>query len=194
MPVDLLVTSDWTGVQIPASLRGGSVHQSLVAGTMTKGPPPANAEGTTAHPFRFTRAGSTPLLACAQTENAVPGSRGRARVVSSLLSPGLIPSGNARRTTGRRTLRGGAGATRAVPVRTRPGATRWRNTRVLRPLVPETCDTNGKKTMEKVVLEPVTGADLKNWGHRPGKQFPDLLARANAMRAEGYGQIGRAHV
>jgi len=33
----------------------------------------------------------------------------------------------------------------------------------------------------------VTGAQLKEWGHRPGKQFPALLQRANEMRAEGLG-------
>lgn len=32
---------------------------------------------------------------------------------------------------------------------------------------------------------PITGAHLKDWGHRPGKQFPDLLERANAMLAQG---------
>ena len=36
---------------------------------------------------------------------------------------------------------------------------------------------------------PVTGEHLKEWGHRPGKQFPDLLERANALRAEGYGLV-----
>lgn len=35
--------------------------------------------------------------------------------------------------------------------------------------------------------DPVTGEHLKDWGHRPGKQFPALLARANEMRAEGLG-------
>lgn len=34
---------------------------------------------------------------------------------------------------------------------------------------------------------PLTGADLIAWGHRPGPQFPDLLARANAARAGGAG-------
>lgn len=37
--------------------------------------------------------------------------------------------------------------------------------------------------------ETVTGTDLKEWGHQPGRQFPALLARANAMRAEGYGLV-----
>ena len=37
--------------------------------------------------------------------------------------------------------------------------------------------------------EPVTGAHLKDWGHRPGKHFPALLARANALRAEGFGLV-----
>lgn len=34
-------------------------------------------------------------------------------------------------------------------------------------------------------LPAVTGGHLKDWGHRPGKQFPALLARANQMRAAG---------
>ena len=37
--------------------------------------------------------------------------------------------------------------------------------------------------------DPVTGDHLKDWGHRPGAHFPDLLERANAMRAEGYGLV-----
>lgn len=36
---------------------------------------------------------------------------------------------------------------------------------------------------------PVTGAELISWGHRPGPQFRELLARANAARAEGYGLV-----
>ncbi|KMW60391.1 Protein RtcB [Candidatus Rhodobacter oscarellae] len=36
---------------------------------------------------------------------------------------------------------------------------------------------------------PVTGEHLKEWGHRPGKQFPALLARANEMRSEGLGLV-----
>ncbi|WP_371170456.1 RtcB family protein [Aliiroseovarius sp. 2305UL8-7] len=36
---------------------------------------------------------------------------------------------------------------------------------------------------------PVTGDHLKHWGHRPGKQFPALLAKANEMRAEGFGLV-----
>ena len=36
---------------------------------------------------------------------------------------------------------------------------------------------------------PVTGADLIGWGHRPGPTFPDLLARANAAREQGFGLI-----
>lgn len=36
---------------------------------------------------------------------------------------------------------------------------------------------------------PVTGDHLKDWGHRPGKQFPALLAKANEMRAEGFGLV-----
>lgn len=38
---------------------------------------------------------------------------------------------------------------------------------------------------EDTNTNPVTGAHLKDWGHRPGKQFPGLLERANAMRASG---------
>lgn len=42
------------------------------------------------------------------------------------------------------------------------------------------------KTMaEEKAASPVTGDTLKSWGHRPGKQFPDLMARANAMHAQG---------
>ncbi|MEM7441205.1 MAG: RtcB family protein [Pseudomonadota bacterium] len=37
--------------------------------------------------------------------------------------------------------------------------------------------------------DPVTGDHLTEWGHRPGKQFPALLARANDMRAEGFGLV-----
>ncbi|WP_240705113.1 RtcB family protein [Pacificoceanicola onchidii] len=40
-----------------------------------------------------------------------------------------------------------------------------------------------------MTYDPVTGEHLKEWGHRPGKQFPALLARANAMRAEGFGLV-----
>jgi len=40
---------------------------------------------------------------------------------------------------------------------------------------------------EKHTNYPVTGDHLKDWGHRPGKQFPALLARANEMRAEDFG-------
>ncbi|MBV7395681.1 RtcB family protein [Mameliella sediminis] len=38
-------------------------------------------------------------------------------------------------------------------------------------------------------FDPVTGSHLKEWGHRPGKQFPALLQKANAMRAEGFGLV-----
>ncbi|MEL7444208.1 MAG: RtcB family protein [Pseudomonadota bacterium] len=38
-------------------------------------------------------------------------------------------------------------------------------------------------------FEPVTGDHLKEWGHAPGKHFPDLLARANALRTEGFGLV-----
>ena len=37
--------------------------------------------------------------------------------------------------------------------------------------------------------QPVTGAHLKDWGHRPGKSFPAILERANALRAEGFGLV-----
>lgn len=37
--------------------------------------------------------------------------------------------------------------------------------------------------------DPVTGDHLKDWGHRPGAQFPALLKKANEMRAEGYGLV-----
>ena len=42
---------------------------------------------------------------------------------------------------------------------------------------------------EEKAFDPVTGEHLKDWGHRPGKQFPALLARANEMRAEGFGLV-----
>lgn len=38
-------------------------------------------------------------------------------------------------------------------------------------------------------MPPITGDDLKSWGHRPGPAFPALLARANAARAEGLGLV-----
>ncbi len=38
-------------------------------------------------------------------------------------------------------------------------------------------------------FDPVTGEHLKDWGHPPGKQFPALLEKANAMRAEGFGLV-----
>ena len=38
-------------------------------------------------------------------------------------------------------------------------------------------------------FDPVTGEHLKDWGHRPGKQFPALLEKANALRAEGFGLV-----
>lgn len=43
--------------------------------------------------------------------------------------------------------------------------------------------------MTETARAPVTGADLIDWGHRPGPQFPALLARANAARAEGLGLV-----
>jgi len=44
-------------------------------------------------------------------------------------------------------------------------------------------------TEESKTYDPVTGEHLKDWGHRPGKQFPALLARANEMRAAGLGLV-----
>lgn len=44
-------------------------------------------------------------------------------------------------------------------------------------------------TMTDEHRAPVTGDDLKNWGHRPGPHFPALLARANEMRSEGFGLL-----
>ncbi|WP_245749294.1 RtcB family protein [Jannaschia pohangensis] len=41
--------------------------------------------------------------------------------------------------------------------------------------------------MEDLTLTPVTGTTLKEWGHRPGAQFPSLIERANAMLAQGTG-------
>lgn len=38
-------------------------------------------------------------------------------------------------------------------------------------------------------FDPVTGDHLKDWGHPPGPRYPDLLKRANAMRAEGFGLV-----
>lgn len=40
----------------------------------------------------------------------------------------------------------------------------------------------------------ITGAHLKSWGHHPGKQFPELIERANAMLSEGMaiGEIRQA--
>lgn len=43
--------------------------------------------------------------------------------------------------------------------------------------------------MSETTYDPVTGDHLKDWGHRPGPQFPALLARANEMRADGYGLV-----
>ncbi len=42
---------------------------------------------------------------------------------------------------------------------------------------------------ENTEFDPVTGDHLKDWGHRPGAQFPALLERANALRAEGFGLV-----
>lgn len=43
--------------------------------------------------------------------------------------------------------------------------------------------------MDNETFDPVTGEHLKEWGHRPGKQFPALLKKANEMRAEGFGLV-----
>ena len=43
--------------------------------------------------------------------------------------------------------------------------------------------------MTDETLPPFTGADLIDWGHRPGPAFPGLLARANTARAEGLGLV-----
>ena len=45
--------------------------------------------------------------------------------------------------------------------------------------------------MENIVISPVTGNDLTDWGHAPGKHFPELLARANDMISAG---MSRDHV
>ena len=42
---------------------------------------------------------------------------------------------------------------------------------------------------EDTHIDPVTGEHLKDCGHRPGAQFPALLARANDLRAEGFGLV-----
>ncbi|PWK57437.1 RNA-splicing ligase RtcB [Silicimonas algicola] len=39
--------------------------------------------------------------------------------------------------------------------------------------------------MDDMTISPVTGTDLKNWGHAPGPRFPDLLDKANEMLASG---------
>lgn len=39
--------------------------------------------------------------------------------------------------------------------------------------------------MEDLTIISLTGDDLKDWGHRPGPQFPALLDRANAMLLDG---------
>ncbi|MEM6972922.1 MAG: RtcB family protein [Pseudomonadota bacterium] len=43
--------------------------------------------------------------------------------------------------------------------------------------------------MSETEREPITGRDLIDWGHRPGPQFTELLAKANAARAEGFGLV-----
>ncbi|WP_421703149.1 RtcB family protein [Aliiroseovarius sp.] len=43
--------------------------------------------------------------------------------------------------------------------------------------------------MTTTEFDPVTGDQLKDWGHPPGKQFPALLKKANALRAEGFGLV-----
>lgn len=39
--------------------------------------------------------------------------------------------------------------------------------------------------MDDLTASPLTGTDLKDWGHAPGPQFPDLLSRANTMLVAG---------
>jgi tRNA-splicing ligase RtcB len=39
--------------------------------------------------------------------------------------------------------------------------------------------------MEDLTFKPISGHDLKSWGHFPGSQFPDLLVRANHMLEAG---------
>ncbi len=39
--------------------------------------------------------------------------------------------------------------------------------------------------MKHLAIDEITGKDLKQWGHLPGKQFPELLMRANALHAAG---------
>lgn len=39
--------------------------------------------------------------------------------------------------------------------------------------------------MDDMTFTPLSGRDLKSWGHLPGPQFPDLLLRANQMLEEG---------
>lgn len=43
--------------------------------------------------------------------------------------------------------------------------------------------------MNDDAISAVTGADLITWGHRPGPAFPDLLARANEARGQGFGLV-----
>ncbi|MAM08878.1 MAG: RNA-splicing ligase RtcB [Rhizobiaceae bacterium] len=38
---------------------------------------------------------------------------------------------------------------------------------------------------EENAIETITGSHLKQWGHEPGKHFPELIERAKAMQAEG---------
>ena len=43
--------------------------------------------------------------------------------------------------------------------------------------------------MDDAIRDAVTGDHLKDWGHRPGKQFPALIERANAMLVEGFNLV-----
>ena len=44
--------------------------------------------------------------------------------------------------------------------------------------------------MNDMTHSPLTGTDLKDWGHVPGPQFPALLNRANALLAAGESRDG----
>jgi RNA-splicing ligase RtcB len=43
--------------------------------------------------------------------------------------------------------------------------------------------------MTEATCDPVTGEHLKDWGYRPGKQYPAMLDRANSLRAAGFGLV-----
>lgn len=40
--------------------------------------------------------------------------------------------------------------------------------------------------MEDLAIKPITGRELKQWGHTPGAQFPTLLNRANELHVAGH--------